>query len=1397
MKSMSILRSLLVFVALLLAMPRPAQALDDLLITEFMAGNENTLRDDDGNRSDWIEIFNAGTNTVNLQGWCLTDTTSNPNNWWSFPATNIAPGSFLIVYASGEDRRIPGEPLHTNFRIRDEGEYLALVKPDRVTVQSSYTPVAQAPDISYGIPVVLNTTALVAPGAAGKFTVPLSGTLGLNWTQPGFNDASWTSVTNGVGFESEPAPSGTPTQLADSVADFSGTQGNNGWFYGYWRQDTDPNSTYEAADFVQFPRGTGNVLADTNYWNGSKWDWPAGDPPWTELTAGGGHPNASNGTPGRPTHWAIRRYVSESAGPLRLTGTLACNSSGGTCGDGVIGRIFVDGVQVYEQNVSFQSLGYSIVVAANLDSQIDFVIESGSGNNDFCDTTTFTAKVYATGGANVVASSMNDWSFSGGHGNGNWFYGYFNRGTGGVYTAQKFIPFPFGTGPHSAANYWNGEAWKWFDGNPPFDTLAQVETQPSIFPTGASNEHWVIRRWVSEVSGNIQVDWHIGKKDLTGAGVIGTVFQNGTSRDTFSLPGGDFVGTNRTITITGVQVGDVIDFAVAPGTDIIGDLCFLNATIHGTGSLSIQFVSNVGGLMTNINASAYLRIPFSLTNAQSLINLTLRMKVDDGFVAYLNGFPAASFNDPETLLWNSSATGTRPDTDGSQFLEFNLDSAKDLLANGDNVLAIHALNASATDQDFLATAELLSTTATLNPSERRYFAAPTPGAVNGIGTTNIGPLITSVAHVPAEPDEAENLVVSARITATRNPLNASSVRLYYRVMYGAEVPLPMVDNGLDGDITAGDGIYTAIITNTAYTSGQMIRYYFTSADTLGNLSRLPAMGDTNNSSIYFGTVALDPTLVNPLPVLHWFVPPGMGTAMDSDTAFVRCALFWKGEFYDNVRFDRHGQSSTGFRKKSYNVDFNPDHHFRWKDGEERVDDINLLNTYPDKSHMRNMLSYGIHADAGPRSPSHYVVPVRLQSNSVFYGTAHIVENGDDNYLERIGRDKNGPLYKMYTDPSDPNMAEKKTRRHESKADFIALVAGINSATNRNYIYDNVDVSEAINFFAAMIVTANIDCCHKNFYLYRDTDGDREWEILPWDVDLSFGRNWQSAETYWDDRVYPNNGLFVGTTFPLGPFIFSSPTTRAMYLRRVRSLQEQLLQTNGTPANLLNFEKQIDAWSDLITPDALMDLEKWGTWGGGAQNLFPSAPTYAQYARNLPQETDALRTNYLPRRRTFVFDQKMNLPNEFPDAQPTNAVILVGALDYNPASGNQSEEYLQLINTNTFAVDLSGWSLTGAVRHVFQGGVVIPRAGSSNVLYVVADKKAFRARTTGPRGGQGNYVEGPYDGQLSARGETIALLDDRGRVVTTNLYLGNPSGPQQYLRITEIMYHPPASPVGSP
>ena len=51
------------------------------IISEFLASNDRSIEDQDGDDSDWIEIYNAGQGTVNLFGWSLTDSSGNLTKW--------------------------------------------------------------------------------------------------------------------------------------------------------------------------------------------------------------------------------------------------------------------------------------------------------------------------------------------------------------------------------------------------------------------------------------------------------------------------------------------------------------------------------------------------------------------------------------------------------------------------------------------------------------------------------------------------------------------------------------------------------------------------------------------------------------------------------------------------------------------------------------------------------------------------------------------------------------------------------------------------------------------------------------------------------------------------------------------------------------------------------------------------------------------------------------------------------------------------------------------------------------------------------------------------------------------------------------------------------------------
>ncbi len=106
--------------------PGATQPAPDVVINEVQSSNRTTLADEDGDYEDWIELYNAGTGTVNLSGFGLSDDASRLWRWVFPEGTLMAPGEYLLVWASGKNRRTPGEPLHTSFQVRSQGEEVLL-----------------------------------------------------------------------------------------------------------------------------------------------------------------------------------------------------------------------------------------------------------------------------------------------------------------------------------------------------------------------------------------------------------------------------------------------------------------------------------------------------------------------------------------------------------------------------------------------------------------------------------------------------------------------------------------------------------------------------------------------------------------------------------------------------------------------------------------------------------------------------------------------------------------------------------------------------------------------------------------------------------------------------------------------------------------------------------------------------------------------------------------------------------------------------------------------------------------------------------------------------------------------------------------------------------------------
>jgi len=627
--------------------------------------------------------------------------------------------------------------------------------------------------------------------------------------------------------------------------------------------------------------------------------------------------------------------------------------------------------------------------------------------------------------------------------------------------------------------------------------------------------------------------------------------------------------------------------------------------------------------------------------------------------------------------------------------------------------------------------------------QERYFLSPTPGSRNGVAQADLGPVISNANHRPAEPHTADPIAVSVSVLEASAPV--MSVTLHYRIMYGDTIAIPMHDDGQHGDALARDGVYGAVIPAEAHQPGEMVRYYVSAVDGGGHASRWPLFHDPLNSPEYLGTMIADPSVDTDLSVLYWFIDRHVDAKTRTGT---RCSLFYDGDLYDNVFVRVRGGVAEYWRKKNFKFDFNKGCYFRFSPLEAPVEEFNLNSTYSDKAYVRRILAWETYRDAGV--PYCVAFPLRVQRNGVFYSVAVFVEQPDERYLERQGLDPEGALYKMGNGLwSSTESVDKVTRLHEDHSDLQALKEGHKLLDEERtvYLFDNVNIPAAINYLAASAIMHDRDCGHKNHYLYRDTRGTGEWTFLPWDKDLTFGRNVVAEEvlndTIWADQHPP---LKVMGENRLIRALYETPTIREMYLRRLRTLMDELLQPPDTPLQELGYERRVDELIALLGPDVELDAERWTFEWGEPQSFL--------------EATDILKTEYLgPRRDSLYGNEGPEKDGWVPEAQPD--AIEFDTIRPLPVSGDPDEEYFTLVNPHDEAVDVSGWSVAGAVEYVLQPGAVIPSGGT---LYLSPDVVAFRGRATSPRGGEGRFVQGDYSGRLGASAGTLELYDSQGRPV---------------------------------
>ncbi len=622
----------------------------------------------------------------------------------------------------------------------------------------------------------------------------------------------------------------------------------------------------------------------------------------------------------------------------------------------------------------------------------------------------------------------------------------------------------------------------------------------------------------------------------------------------------------------------------------------------------------------------------------------------------------------------------------------------------------------------------------------------TPLAQNSVFDLDL-PHIAQVSN-PTEVNDGQAVTVNATVTGNA----VSGVVVKYKVGFASEQTLTMYDDGAHNDSADTDSIYGVEL--PGQDGGSLVRFRIEATNGDGTTS-VPSQDDTQN---YKGYVVDDGT-VSAIPVFRWYTADADFTDLTtnhlSDDEFVPAVVAIGDQVFDNSRVRVKGGSSVNFPKRKYKFELPAGYTINHPSLGDHIDEFSIqvyfmnLSEFPERLTTLALERFGFK----PLLQQYVRVHKNGAGPSDFYGHYLFTETYDSTWREENGFD-DGALYKEVTD--------KKTRLDENTDDIDDLLLTVQSLTGtelRDYLYDNLDIANIINYNAAMAVIRNDDWFnYHNQYQYRDSDGTGRWEYVPWDNDNSFMPIYFSGPfAYTRDPIIaplPSNQS--------GPFfqyriieraLFQFPEFQEMYYRRVATLYDDIYSTGLTKTW---FQQLFDQSGSTLQDDMTL-------WGAQRQALFDSMipPGALNYPEDLLPEIsvdpDSIFESGTPQDIKTIFnygeDQFKLRMDELREEGllPATQDSSVDSVVFDSVDSTSGS--IELRNTTDQAIDMSGWRIAELDYTVPQGSVL--PAGQTATL--VASDVAYRAANPGV------FVLGEYSNSIPAQ---LTLLSEQEEEIDT-------------------------------
>lgn len=234
-----------------------------------------------------------------------------------------------------------------------------------------------------------------------------------------------------------------------------------------------------------------------------------------------------------------------------------------------------------------------------------------------------------------------------------------------------------------------------------------------------------------------------------------------------------------------------------------------------------------------------------------------------------------------------------------------------------------------------------------------------------------------------------------------------------------------------------------------------------------------------------------------------------------ENRYIDCTLEYNRQVWRNAQIRIRGESSRGYPKKSFKVNFDSDNRFFNRDK------INLISEWMDSTYCREYLAYDFFTRAGlPASRTWFT---RLYVNDRYMGLYLDVEQVDECFLRRAGLPSDASIYKANDNgcllrPSDRmgDVWSKETNEETGYYDLLDLIEWLDTTPDESFyeeLPDYFNVEELTRVIAANGLIGNSSTYYHNYYLIHDLDENGIWRMLPWDMDKTFKYNSSYSHPY--------------------------------------------------------------------------------------------------------------------------------------------------------------------------------------------------------------------------------------------------------------------------------------------